>query len=402
MPKSAIPQGRMLVRDYIQSSLYHPTLGYFSTCPLLSRLPALRLPSIANQYSYQHAVATNYSSAPHGWLTPVELFSPYLSHAYANRIISSAPHNSPVHVIEIGAGRGTLAKDILNYFARHDPCFMSRLKYTTLDVSPALSAIQETVLRPWIASNAASVVCANATDWLSKFVPHPESHVHLVATEVLDNMPHDLVQVSTDGLAQAYIVVDGPASLVWHPSVDRDTDLAIDSFDLTRTTSFQSPIAALLDTLMNGGSRHIWVPTFAFHLLRALVSNIPFASLTISDFTYFPDCLPGLLAPVIQRVNKGTATVYDRLESAPFGSVDIMFPTNFESLSHAHTVLSEIEASQHMSQWPSFRRDVLTQHKFFKKFARQEDVVNTTCLDGYNPVLQDFKNTAYLLIDAIH
>lgn len=402
MPKSASPLGRMLVRDYIQSSLYHPTLGYFSTCPLLSKLPALHLPSIANQRLYQQAVATNYASAPHGWLTPVELFSPHLSHAYANRIFSSSPHNSPVHVIEIGAGRGTLAKDVLNYFSSHNPRFLSRLKYTTVDVSPALSAIQERVLRSWIASDVAAVVCANATEWLSTFAPHPESHVHVVATEVLDNMPHDLVKVSTDGLSQAYVIADSPVSLTWEPDVDQDTYLAINTFNLTQSPSLQSPIAVLLDTVINGGSRHIWVPTFAFHLLRTLVSKIPTASLTISDFTYFPDCLPGLLAPVIQCVKKGTAIVYDGLECAPFGSVDIMFPTDFKSFSHAHTVLlSELNPLRKISRRPSFRRDIVTHENFFREFAPQNDVVNTTCRDGYNPVLQDFRNTAYLLIDAV-
>lgn len=307
-----------------------------------------------------------------------------------------------MHVIEIGAGRGTLAKDMLQYFSLHNPQFLDRLKYTTIDVSPTLSTLQRVTLQPWVDSNIVHVVCKNAVDWLSTFVPLPKHHVHIIATEVLDNMPHDLVEISANNeLVQAHIDVENSALLTWEPTLDNDTQLAIDAFDLTRASSLQSSVAALFDTVINGGSRQIWVPTLAFQLLRTLVSRVPTASLTFSDFTSFPGSLPGFLAPVIQRVNRGTAVVYDSIECAPFGTVDIMFPTNFECLSHAHMALfHQLETCRQTSQRVSFHRDVITHYDFFKRFAPHGDVVNSTCLDGYNPVLQDFKNTSYLLVDV--
>lgn len=111
------------MRDYIYNSLYDSN-GYFQagTGPVLPRLdnaPSL-FSELPNQKAYHEMVAARFrqkcsmGNHVHGWLTPVELFSPFLSRAIANRIVRQhGDPNQPLHVVEIGGGSGSLCSDIL-------------------------------------------------------------------------------------------------------------------------------------------------------------------------------------------------------------------------------------------------------------------------------------------------
>lgn len=411
----------LLLREYIHQALYHPKLGYFSKSipPILQHRIPLNFPSFANRSEYQNAVASTYGAHQHGWMTPVELFSPHLSHAIANRIRAAAPPSGIAHVVEIGPGRATLARDILSYLSQHDPTFMSRLRYTLLEVSPTLSRLQSITVAPWVNSGVAQTVCADAHDWFAQLCNDSaavDAHYHIIATEVLDNLAHDLVRIAPDGtILQGYIHVDRSdgsivnnretRSLHWQSALDVETAAAIDAFNIGRSAplnlsswSVMSTFRSILDQVVTGGTEEVWVPTVCYSLLRAIVTAVPFASFTVADFTSFPGALQGRLAPVVQSVRGGTAVVYDSVQNAPFGQVDIMFPSDFFALADAHRSLVD----SHLETNSAFNRSIISQSEFFTQFTTTSGISKTMCCDGYNPVLHDFNNTAFLLIDVVN
>lgn len=458
------PGTSYLLRDYIEQSLYHATKGYFSnsTPPILPSLSkTTSLNALRDQQAYQLDVSSVYRRHDHGWMTPVQLFSPHLSNAIANRILHTSSNKEEededglIHVIEIGPGVGTLAKDILNYMPHR---ILKRLRYSLVEISPTLSRLQASALSDWIEAGVVNPVVADARKLTStdlKVDGVKNSHVHIIATEVLDNLPHDLVRLhalgsegggggDSDseqvGIEEGRIHVSRGGSmedrssrtLSWQQDREIDIDIleSIHAFDLMNTvpssfagdtlssnknssnnSSFISDyLRSVLDRFINSrmtnmdGShilKEIWVPTGCYQLLNNLINLFPTASFTITDFHTFPGSLPGLLAPVVQRVIKGSALTYDSVHEAPFGLVDILFPTDFQRVAHAHnSITSRLRVeNEHEENGQKFEYNVQSQAEFFKRFASEDDIKLTTCLNGFNPVIQDFENVSYLLID---
>ena len=94
------------------------------------------------------------------WLTPCELFTPYYSNVLANfaaATMQSYTSNSSntangrndglFEIVEIGGGRGTNAKALLNHLNKHHPNMYDRLhRYTIFDTSTTLHELQREVL----------------------------------------------------------------------------------------------------------------------------------------------------------------------------------------------------------------------------------------------------------------
>jgi ubiquinone/menaquinone biosynthesis C-methylase UbiE len=67
-----------------------------------------------------------------------ERFSPMYGNLFAKVILRQVIENNIFNIIEIGAGRGQLAYDILNYIKKTNPNIFSKIKYKIVDVSPLL------------------------------------------------------------------------------------------------------------------------------------------------------------------------------------------------------------------------------------------------------------------------
>jgi hypothetical protein len=203
----------------VRDSLYCPDYGYFTSgsgpvLPLDRDKDRFKFSTLSSQHGYQSLVMSAYEKG-HGWLTPVELFSPFLSRAIARHIILQHRNQSkPLHIIEIGAGRGQLATDILEYMRRHHDDIFDTMRYTIVEISPNLAAAQREYLQRWIDLQKLVVVSNDATIWLNTDVERTKSDclqhanplsVHVIACEVLDNLPHDLIQSRKGALRQAYV-----------------------------------------------------------------------------------------------------------------------------------------------------------------------------------------------------
>ncbi|KAI0563575.1 Protein arginine methyltransferase NDUFAF7 [Gracilaria domingensis] len=385
----------VLLRDYIHDSLYNRNTGYFSneTPPLLRHTSQFPFNTVLSKSAYQDALASLMRNTQ-GWMTPVELFSPHLSRAIANRLERSAPADGPINIIEIGAGRGTLAKDVLQHW-ESNLNLIHRVNYVTVEISDVLAKIQENALRKWISEGRAKVVNANALHWFASASLEIEGHCHVIATEVLDNLPHDLVR-EREMLEQAEVVPieDGHRAVQWSECTDKDILSTVESFRIMERTQIQTWTAAIqerFENALSGGRRNIWVPTASFLLLRAIVSSLPHAHLTLTDFDSFAGALPGVNAPVVQSVRGGATVVYDDVHSAPYGKVDIMFPTDFQAFADGH--------ASFFRKGGEFSRVVMKQKEFFEEYATRKEMEASTCQDGYNPIVHDFENVSYLLVD---
>lgn len=377
------------MRDHIQRALYGRS-GYFAAAqvPVLSH--AERVAPLRDRREYQRAVDATYRAAAHGWSTPAELFSPWAGRALANRVADAA-RAGKLAVVELGGGRGTLARDALTHL--HDACpdVAAALDYHLVDISAPLAERQRSAVRQW---PNARVHVAHARDWVDAAdLPH-RTHVHIVATELLDNLPHDLLRVRGGvALAQARVVDGAPFEVAWHPDVDEPAANAFADYQLARVASPWD----LLHSAMDGGARNVWVPTVAHQILSAICERFPGASLTLADFASFHGALPDKNGPVVQRVERGVAKTFDAVERAPLGMVDIMFPTDFAQLQSTYEAMWNRQGNA-MSH--SLRSSVVAQSDFFRSFASPHDITQSTCQDGYNALLSDFANVNVLLADA--
>ncbi|GAA5949057.1 hypothetical protein JCM3765_003997 [Sporobolomyces pararoseus] len=181
----------MLVRDFIDDSLYNPNYGYFSTKVDIfdpdtvtntndiarqnrkmnverqrdidrDRAEGFQFESFATTAKFEEEVARRYmkfegleqGSGTVGkgpgrqvWHTPTELFKPWYGRALARYLLATYKLNlypySDLIIYEIGAGNGTLMADILDFLAVEAPEVYARTKYRIIEISDRLVGKQK-------------------------------------------------------------------------------------------------------------------------------------------------------------------------------------------------------------------------------------------------------------------
>lgn len=132
------------VREWVADALYNTSYGYFSNklSPVGQIPQPIHFNTLSGQQAYLQKLRLLYDSlqvsscadiftlsslllaaVPNrqtlsavwqvSWLTPAEIFQPHYGHAVAQCILQDHKHEQPLNIIEIGAGSGRLALDIL-------------------------------------------------------------------------------------------------------------------------------------------------------------------------------------------------------------------------------------------------------------------------------------------------
>ncbi|KAI0685611.1 S-adenosyl-L-methionine-dependent methyltransferase [Cytidiella melzeri] len=448
---------KMLVRDFIEDSLYNPHYGYFPRqATIFTATDPIDFNNMRNGVEFQNEVAKRYETLETEgegpgrqiWHTPTELFKPWYGRAIAQCLVAEYllkyyPYEDLV-IYEIGAGNGTLAKNVLDYLRDLHPKVYEQTRYHIIEISASLADLQ----RKLLLKEHANVTVTNKSIFRWD-TPEP-SPCFFLAMEVIDNFAHDMIRYDMKTLEpyQGIVTIDDHGDFSTYYT--RVTDPLIASFiALRRQLGHPPPIPRLLKLapslrsiytslpLAPNLSAPEFIPTRLLTLLRTLQRCFPRHRLLLSDFSSLPDTVPGVCAPVVQARIRGTVVPCDTV-FVKQGYFDIFFPTDFSKLNDMYehvltepnvhpsldmddsratplsTTISPLTAGANFfsSYHPSTRRtpihgvasasglpvgerksSVFTHAEFMDTYA---DLGRTKLKSGENPMLEFYQNVKFL------
>ncbi len=318
------PKGiKMLSRDFIDDSLYNPSYGYFSKeAVIFSPTQAFAFKNMHNSATFHEELRRQYgefeerlaeSKKDHGrqiWHTPTELFQPYYGEAIARYILTNYKMTMfPYHdliIFEIGGGNGTLVRNIMNFIKDNDSDIYERTRYKIVEISASLANSQSFFHERH--AGKIEIINKSIFDW-DVNVPDP---CFVLALEVFDNFPHDVIRY--DPLSgtpfQGIVVVDeiGNYHEFFTPYIDQVALEYLKLRDLVCILPKRHPLERsmltrrVLQVLQFAPNLTIpeFIPTGLFRFFGVLRDYFPNHRILASDFSYLPDSIQGVNAPVVQ------------------------------------------------------------------------------------------------------
>ncbi|KAK0630169.1 S-adenosyl-L-methionine-dependent methyltransferase [Bombardia bombarda] len=401
---------KMLMRDFIEDSLYNPNYGYFSKQVVIFTPgdEPFDFPNIDDETEFQNDLTRRYvkfedqldeiapSDTRQLWYTPTELFSPYYGEAIARYLVDNYKLTTyPYHdliIYEMGAGRGTLMLNILDYIRVADPAVYARTKFNIIEISTQLATLQSSQLMRSAATRGhadkVDIINKSIFDW-DQPVPSP---CFFLAFEVFDNFAHDVIRydVATETPMQGTVLIgeEGDFFEFYSPNLDpvaarffRVRDAATDGrYKLPYPTSRVGKWLATNRPFAPNLSQPEYIPTRLMQFFDVLGKYFPAHRLLTSDFHSLPDPVPGLNAPIVQtRYRRRPVPVTTPLVHQ--GYFDIMFPTDFRIAENMYQLLTGKLSK------------VLSHEEFMRRWAYLEE---TETKSGENPLLNYYKNASML------
>lgn len=405
----------VLVRDFIHSALYDPRHGYFSqrsrSVGVLQK--AIKFNQIEGRKAYMKYLDKIYKGSEISWFTPAEIFKPWYAHGIAEAIMRTANLSVPLKIYEIGGGSGTCAKGIMDYILLNaPPRVYNNMTYVSVEISPSLAELQrETVGEVRSHLSKFRVECRDAAD-RKGWGDVEQEPCWVIMLEVLDNLPHDLIYSENQVAPWKEVWVESQQdgdretlSELFKPLQDSLIKQCIEIIDLDKKHDSQS--SALLKakgvwSKVFPKPRRSWLPTGCLKLLKVLHGALPKMSLIASDFSYLPDVrILGERAPLVSTKKDGSSSDYGSYLDAK-GDADIFFPTEFwllERIDHYCSGWLKRQKDISSKEGKKRRTIILDTSSFMEEFGLPS---RTRTKDGYNPLLDDFKNTKFYLSVPTH
>lgn len=176
-----IASGPIPFARFMELALYHPEVGYYMRS---SKPAAERIGRKGDFYT---------SSDVH----------PILGQALAkqaeqmDRLLGQP---SPFSIVEMGPGKGLLARHILSTSQRDYPSLFHRLRYVLIERSPAMREAQRINLAPWLERPD----LMNWVDDLAQIPPHSLTGLCL-SNELVDSFPVHRIQMTGRGLEELWV-----------------------------------------------------------------------------------------------------------------------------------------------------------------------------------------------------
>jgi SAM-dependent MidA family methyltransferase len=258
---------------FMELALYHPTFGYYMR--------------FADKDDAEQP-ATGLGEDRIGWsgdyYTSCDV-SPVLANSFAKQIVQMDDllgRPDPFTVVEMGAGKGVLARDFLTSCRAGSDSLSRRLRYVIIERSPMMQASQQRLLAPWVGEQG-------CVTWLGSLADLPPKYVEgiVLSNELVDAFPVHRVRM-----------VDSEPKEVWVDYADGRfcERLQECSFDVTE---YLKKLMALDVTLANGACADInvqaipWMRDVARVLRRGFVMTIDYGHL--AHDLYGPERLKGTL-----------------------------------------------------------------------------------------------------------
>lgn len=182
--------GPITFARFMALALYHPTLGYYAGGGV-GREPL----GWEGDYFTSGDVHTLF-----GWCVGKQL-------AQMWELLGRPPR---FDVIELGAGRGLLARDVWRYALERAPEWAAALRYTLADRAPSGSPLRMARERRLTAEIIALGVPASALAWADEVEAHADPAVTgcLLSNELVDALPVHILTIADGALAEVYVTVD--------------------------------------------------------------------------------------------------------------------------------------------------------------------------------------------------
>ncbi|XP_048139876.1 uncharacterized protein LOC115757213 isoform X4 [Rhodamnia argentea] len=361
-----------------------------------------------------------YRQSDISWFTPVELFKPWYAHGIAEAILRTANLSVPLKIYEIGGGSGTCAKGIMDYIKLNAPeRVYNSMTYISVEISPSLAKIQrETVGVVLSHSSKFKVECRDATDrsgWGKETVKNNLVGLLCLRCLIIFRMILSMQKIkflhgwkcgSTNKMTGWRIASNMETlSELYKPLEDPLIKNCLEIVNLSKKQASPSGVRLMTDTLWSKvfpRPRRCWLPTGCLKLLEVVHKALPKMSLIVSDFNYLPDVrIPGERAPLVSTKKDGRSSDYDSYLEAK-GDADIFFPTDFgllERIDHFCSGWLKLHEGASSKQGRKRRTIMLDTSSFMEEFGLPS---RTRTKDGYNPLLDDFKNTKFYLSVPTH
>lgn len=403
----------VLVRDFIWSALYDPNHGYFShrsgSVGMLEE--SIKFNRLQGRKAYMKYLEGIYSQNDIAWFTPVELFKPWYAYGIAEAILRTADLSVPLKIYEIGGGSGTCAKGIMDYLMLNAPARVyNSMSYISVEISSSLAKKQmETVGAVRSHLSKFRVECHDAAD-KNAWGSIDQQPCWVIMLEVLDNLPHDLIYSENQASPWMEVWVEKQHNRValselYKPLQDPLIKRCVEIIDLEKDHNTQGRAIAAARHIWSKvfpKPRRCWLPTGCLKLLEVLHGALPKMSLIASDFSYLPDVrIPGERAPLVSTKKDGSSSDHSSYLDAK-GDADIFFPTDFWLLERMdHFCSGWLKACEYKSSKQGRKRRIITldTSSFMEEFGLPS---KTRTKDGYNPLLDDFKNTKFYLSVPTH
>lgn len=149
------------------------------------------------------------------------------------------------HVVEMGAGIGYLAKDMLEYLKKSaaknqklegKESFFEHLKYTIIELNPSIKAIQRELLAEF----------ADKVKWVSNLNELEPVTGCFLSNELLDAFPVRLIEMG-DELMEIYVSVNGGDLIEVKVPCSTKIKEYIKSFNIELSNSYRSELNLLLE-----------------------------------------------------------------------------------------------------------------------------------------------------------
>jgi SAM-dependent MidA family methyltransferase len=180
---------------FMELALYHPTFGYY-----------MRFQDKTDAEQPAGGLGEDRIGWSGDYYTSCDV-SPVLANSVAKQIAQMdelLDRPDPFTVIEMGAGKGVLARDVLTACRTVSETLSKRLRYVIIERSPMMQASQQRLLAEWIGEQGCMT-------WLGSVTELPTAHIEgvLISNELVDAFPVHRIRI-----------VDGEPREVWVDFVD--------------------------------------------------------------------------------------------------------------------------------------------------------------------------------------
>ncbi|MCT7991087.1 class I SAM-dependent methyltransferase [Laspinema olomoucense] len=170
------PQRQITFADYMELALYHPQYGYY----------AANVGKIGAQGDF---MTSPHLGADFGEMLAVQFIE----------IWEILGHPTPFHLVEMGAGQGLIAADVIKYLYRHNRDCFAATEYLIIEQSPAMRQLQQQQFSK-LSSNGANL------RWVTWEEIEKDSITGcFFSNELIDAFPVHQIQVAGEKLQEIYI-----------------------------------------------------------------------------------------------------------------------------------------------------------------------------------------------------